>query len=755
MGKYYSIGVCGNVQYLPALGGTYLGQANEQSKIEEAFSKIIGEIALDLGYKDVTIHDGITAMTSTTLVNGVADQFRYEITLKDGTKKEYANGAALRADYSGIGLAEYDAVEKAVKWELGETYQLEDGITYKVIFTVWPSQEAYDLLAELNNGTKDYDTLADDVKSQIIVDGEKYYLKTNTYSTIDYTSVKTQDGQIVETNTVTGAEIKDPKGKMVLDGTSLQMKKEWNDSLDPAQLLELLTDHLNADKTDTTYEIVLRLWQDKGTSSEKEIETGIYPLPNGFIYKPTVTITDGEVTAATWPSVDVAIAPGVLITITDENSSLYDEAKYPRIPYGSVTYAMLETGHNYVITEDDTDLHFELNTDIYHPMVVDGVLRTVKFDFDGADNRIITEMSADNTALTTLTATNDLKGGLDVMKFVTTKDDASDIVTTDETYFTFKIKLQKSKTDTTPVYTTEEQFIHDAAGKRIGTISGSLGFRIFAAPIIPADATDVADDKSSFIFDELTYNANRNSAGEIYSYTARGTIPESGELTLKIRQSMLGGTETNRLDRIRIVNIPAGIYYTVEEINLPAGYTQVKAKYASGTTQANNQPTAKFWNKRTSLTVDLLKVDELDNTIKLQDAEFKLYKEDGTTEATDADGKVIGTIKTGSDGKATIGKLLPGTYKLVETVAPNGYNLMDTPVTIVVTNEKVTFQQGIKQPAQAEKSSDGLTWTITATNNRGVTLPSTGGIGTHPFTILGLIFIAGAVLLLWRRQRTM
>lgn len=80
---------------------------------------------------------------------------------------------------------------------------------------------------------------------------------------------------------------------------------------------------------------------------------------------------------------------------------------------------------------------------------------------------------------------------------------------------------------------------------------------------------------------------------------------------------------------------------------------------------------------------------------------------------------------------------------------------MDTPVTIVVTNEKVTFQQGIKQPAQAEKSSDGLTWTITATNNRGVTLPSTGGIGTHPFTILGLIFIAGAVLLLWRRQRTM
>ncbi len=736
--KFYSIGVFGNVQYLPTIGGTYLGQANEQSKIEEAFAQIIDEIAMNLGYEDVTIHDGITAMTATTLVNGAVDQFCYEITLKDGTVKNYADGAALREDYPDIGLASYDSSTKAVAWELGDHYQLEDGVTYKVIFTVWPSQESYDLLADLNNGIKDYDTLDPTVKSQIIVEEGKYYLKTNTYSTIDYTSIKKEDGVIVDTNTVEGAEIKDPNGKMILDGTMLEMEKEWNDDLDPAQLLELLTDHLNEEKTDTTYEVILRLWQDKDTSSEKEISTSEYPSPNGFIYKPTVTITDGEVTAATWPKIDVAIAPGVLVEITSENDHLYqDTTRYPRVTYGSTTYAMLETGHRYIITEDNTDLHFELNTDVYHPMVVNGVLKTVKFSEDG---KTITEMSPENTGLTTLTATNDLKGGLEIHKIVTTKDDKSDTVTSDNAFFTFNIKLQKSATDTTPVYTTPEQFNPDGS-----TISGSVGFRIFASADIPDEATNVADDQSSYEYDGNTYRANYDDSGAITGYTARGTIAQSGELNLKIRQS----------DAIRLVNLPAGTYYTVEETNdaIPAGYELLDKSNDSGTVPANSQALAEFWNKRTSFTIDLLKVDELNSEIVLEGAEFELYESDGETPAKDADGNAISTIKTGPDGKANIGKLLPGTYKLVETTPPKGYNLMTTPVTIVVSAEKVTYQQGSKQPSDAAKSTDGLTWTVIATNNTGVQLPHTGGSGTLPYTLGGIALLAFAASMYGFRMR--
>ena len=385
--------------------------------------------------------------------------------------------------------------------------------------------------------------------------------------------------------------------------------------------------------------------------------------------------------------------------------------------------------------EDDTDLHFELNADVYHPMVVDGKLRNVKFSGDGLT---ITEMSSGDTELNTLTATNELKGGLEVRKNVTTTDDESDKVTSDTAFFTFKIKMQKSATEATPVFTTSEQFNPDGS-----TISGSLGFRIFASADIPEEATNVAEDKSSYEYNGNFFRANYNNNNVITGYTARGTIPSSGELTLKIRQS----------DTIRVVNVPAGTFYTVEEEAMPDGYELIEQSRASGSVPANMQALAEFWNKRTTFTIDLLKVDELDAKKVLADAEFKLFKEDGSTPATDADGNAIGTIKTGSDGKANIGKLLPGTYKLVETVAPDGYILTPSPITIIVTNDKVTFQQGLKQPMDAVRSGDGLTWTVTVTNYAGYELPATGGPGTRLFTILGSMLILGAGLMLQRKRK--
>lgn len=138
--KFYSIGVFGTVSYLQDLGGIYLGQANDQDTIEQAFSTIIGDLSLELGYEGVTIHDGITALTSTALVNGVADQFRYKITKKDGTVETFNSDEVLQTAYPGIGTATYDSTEKQVQWNLGTGYQLEDGWTYSVSFTVWPRQ---------------------------------------------------------------------------------------------------------------------------------------------------------------------------------------------------------------------------------------------------------------------------------------------------------------------------------------------------------------------------------------------------------------------------------------------------------------------------------------------------------------------------------------------------------------------------------------------------------------------------------------
>ena len=137
----------------------------------------------------------------------------------------------------------------------------------------------------------------------------------------------------------------------------------------------------------------------------------------------------------------------------------------------------------------------------------------------------------------------------------------------------------------------------------------------------------------------------------------------------------------------------------------------------------------------------------------MAEAEFNLFESDGTTPAKDADGNSIGTIKTNSDGEATIGKLGIGAYKLVETVAPKGYNLMTSPITIIVAADKVTYRLGVGQPTDAVKSADGLTWTITATNNPGVELPATGGEGTLIFSVLGTILILSSTLLILAKRK--
>ncbi|HDR8212005.1 TPA: LPXTG cell wall anchor domain-containing protein, partial [Bacillus cereus] len=76
--------------------------------------------------------------------------------------------------------------------------------------------------------------------------------------------------------------------------------------------------------------------------------------------------------------------------------------------------------------------------------------------------------------------------------------------------------------------------------------------------------------------------------------------------------------------------------------------------------------------------IELLKVDDLNDQMKLSDAVFNLL---------DQNGKVIKTdLKTNNEGKIVVENLRPGTYQFVETTAPKHYDLDKKP--IVVTVEK-------------------------------------------------------------------
>ena len=148
--------------------------------------------------------------------------------------------------------------------------------------------------------------------------------------------------------------------------------------------------------------------------------------------------------------------------------------------------------------------------------------------------------------------------------------------------------------------------------------------------------------------------------------------------------------------------------------------------------------------------VKVIKEDEKDTNIKLQDAEFTLYVADvkGTEEITYSGEKikvnVVGTKVTNVKGEAIFDGLdAQKTYYVKETKAPEGYSL----------NETVYKLEGATLVGQTEYDFTDFT-DIHVPDTKLSSLPSTGGIGTTIFTIGGcVIMIAAAGLFFASRKK--
>ncbi len=115
---------------------------------------------------------------------------------------------------------------------------------------------------------------------------------------------------------------------------------------------------------------------------------------------------------------------------------------------------------------------------------------------------------------------------------------------------------------------------------------------------------------------------------------------------------------------------------------------------------------------------------------------------------------------TGSDGMLSFNGLTVGDWTLTEITAPDGYNLLTDPIeftisvtwgtdgtpTWTITNDNFT-------PSMNDDNEFTGSWSITIENNSGTELPSTGGMGTTIFYILGAILVCGAGVLLITRRR--
>ena len=118
---------------------------------------------------------------------------------------------------------------------------------------------------------------------------------------------------------------------------------------------------------------------------------------------------------------------------------------------------------------------------------------------------------------------------------------------------------------------------------------------------------------------------------------------------------------------------------------------------------------------------------------------------------------------TGTDGKLDFSQLGAGTYKLSETGVLAGYNAIPDitftlecklPDAVIDGTEKAEWTITDVTPSNVEfvQQGDG-TFQITILNQKGTELPSTGGIGTTIFYIVGAILVIGAGVLLVTRRR--
>lgn len=313
-------------------------------------------------------------------------------------------------------------------------------------------------------------------------------------------------------------------------------------------------------------------------------------------------------------------------------------------------------------------------------------------------------------------------------------------------------------------------------------------------------------DTYKYIFhDTLSTGLTAPAEGNIQVYLSNDKVVDSSDtnVTSDFNITVSGQNITVSCDNLKTVSgISTDQYIIVKysavlnekaEIGLDGNTNTVKLEYSNKPDQSGSGDTGNTGNTPEDKVIvftyelDTTKVDGQDNTTKLKDAKFVLLNSEGTKVAKIVGGKFAGwqdLPNAGADGKIAadawtsesvltsdengmfkVAGLDEGTYLLREIVAPTGYNMLTADITVVITATTSTTWNGENastaltklEVTAGGKTTEGNTSTgivgITVENNKGATLPETGGIGTTIFYVLGAILVLGAGVLLVVKKR--
>ena len=170
--------------------------------------------------------------------------------------------------------------------------------------------------------------------------------------------------------------------------------------------------------------------------------------------------------------------------------------------------------------------------------------------------------------------------------------------------------------------------------------------------------------------------------------------------------------------------------------------------------------------------LDIIKKDaengENNKEVFLKDVEFKLEKlkaetTEGEPQVVDTsyvfDSEHTGSITATTDGDGKITKVFtnlePGTYRLTETKAHPGYNLLAQPIEIKFTQGgKCYIDEQLIPDKELTKSDNTYTMTLTVLNRKTPELPHTGADAPSLWLLIGMpLAVAGLLIFTFRYNR--
>ena len=117
-------------------------------------------------------------------------------------------------------------------------------------------------------------------------------------------------------------------------------------------------------------------------------------------------------------------------------------------------------------------------------------------------------------------------------------------------------------------------------------------------------------------------------------------------------------------------------------------------------------------------------------------------------------------LTSDKEGKIAISRLDADTYYLEETKAPTGYNPLTSPIEIKIEHSTMNETSASATITYKQQGTEDSATNITSTENRvevenktGTTLPSTGGMGTTLFYVIGGGLMVAAIVLLVTKKR--